>query len=262
MLAGVHAGRERRPRGWRFRRVGRRQRTHAAAALRQLLHVRQLAFVHPLLDELRIHAVETEDHELLPKLFRRAPRAARDRGAEANDKQGEQEAFHRMSGKREIITFDGMEGRVLAVDVGARRVGLAISDASCTLARPLETIAVTSDADAVDRVARRIHRARRRGRRARHDRRRDADAARRHAVAADLARGARSSSGSRRGPSLTIATEGERLSSREAESRLAVHERDWRKRKKKLDAAAAAVILQDYLDRAQRTCRARRVRET
>jgi RNase H-fold protein (predicted Holliday junction resolvase) len=43
--------------------------------------------------------------------------------------------------------------------------------------------------------------------------------------------------------------EGERLSSREAESRLAVHERDWRKRKKKLDAAAAAVILQDYLDR-------------
>ena len=52
--------------------------------------------------------------------------------------------------------------------------------------------------------------------------------------------------------SLTIATEDERLSSREAESRLAVHERDWRKRKKKLDAAAAAVILQDYLDRATR----------
>ena len=51
--------------------------------------------------------------------------------------------------------------------------------------------------------------------------------------------------------SLTIATEDERLSSREAESRLAVHERDWRKRKKKLDAAAAAVILQDYLDRAR-----------
>ena len=40
----------------------------------------------------------------------------------------------------------------------------------------------------------------------------------------------------------------ERLTSREAESRLAVGERDWRRRKKKLDAAAAAVILQDYLD--------------
>jgi len=41
----------------------------------------------------------------------------------------------------------------------------------------------------------------------------------------------------------------ERLTSREAESRLAVRERDWRKRKNKLDAAAAAIILQDYLDR-------------
>jgi len=49
--------------------------------------------------------------------------------------------------------------------------------------------------------------------------------------------------------SLTVDTEDERLSSREAESRLAVHERDWRERKKKLDAAAAAVILQDYLDK-------------
>ena len=40
----------------------------------------------------------------------------------------------------------------------------------------------------------------------------------------------------------------ERLSSTEAESRLARRERDWRKRKQQLDAAAAAVILQDYLD--------------
>ena len=36
----------------------------------------------------------------------------------------------------------------------------------------------------------------------------------------------------------------ERLTSVEAESRLAVRERDWRKRKARLDAAAAAVILQ------------------
>lgn len=40
----------------------------------------------------------------------------------------------------------------------------------------------------------------------------------------------------------------ERLSSTEAEARLARRERDWRKRKQQLDAAAAAVILQDYLD--------------
>ena len=40
----------------------------------------------------------------------------------------------------------------------------------------------------------------------------------------------------------------ERLSSREAESRLALRDKDWRSRKAKLDAAAAAIILQDYLD--------------
>src|SRR5262249_14380626 len=40
----------------------------------------------------------------------------------------------------------------------------------------------------------------------------------------------------------------ERLTSREAESALAAREKDWRKRKALVDAAAAAVILQDYLD--------------
>jgi putative Holliday junction resolvase len=48
---------------------------------------------------------------------------------------------------------------------------------------------------------------------------------------------------------MPIATEDERLTSVDAESRLAARERDWKKRKAKLDAAAAAVILQDHLDR-------------
>ena len=47
---------------------------------------------------------------------------------------------------------------------------------------------------------------------------------------------------------LPIAPVDERLSSHEADSRLAVGERDWKKRKARLDAAAAAVLLQDYLD--------------
>ncbi len=50
---------------------------------------------------------------------------------------------------------------------------------------------------------------------------------------------------------IPIVAADERLTSREAESRLAVRERDWRKRKQKLDAAAAAIILQDYLDRSR-----------
>jgi len=141
-----------------------------------------------------------------------------------------------------------MEGRVLAVDVGTRRVGLAISDASRTLARPLETIAVTSEADAVERVARRI-----------------LELAEEDGGLATIVVGMPSHLDGTPSPqtsrvaafisrlktrtSLTVDTEDERLSSREAESRLAVHERDWRERKKKLDAAAAAVILQDYLDK-------------
>jgi putative pre-16S rRNA nuclease len=143
-----------------------------------------------------------------------------------------------------------MDGRVLGVDVGARRVGLAISDVSCTLARPLETITVTSDADAVDRVARRIHELA------------DEDGGLATIVVGmpthldgtpspQTSRVAAFIERLKGRTSLIIATEGERLSSREAESRLAADERDWRKRKKKLDAAAAAVILQDYLDRGR-----------
>jgi putative Holliday junction resolvase len=146
------------------------------------------------------------------------------------------------------LYHSGVTGRILAVDVGARRVGLAISDASRTLARPLETIAVTSAADAVERVARRIEQL---------DQEDDGIAAivvgmpssldgtptpQTVQVRAFIARL------SARTP-LPIATEDERLTSREAESRLARREKDWRKRKAQIDAVAASVFLQDYLDR-------------
>ena len=141
-----------------------------------------------------------------------------------------------------------VSGRVLAVDVGARRVGLAISDASRTLARPLETIMVTSDADAVERVARRIEQLDGEdegiaaivvGLPSRLDGTPTPQTARVTAFIARL----------KTRTTLPIATEDERLTSREAESRLAVREKDWRKRKALLDAASAAVFLQDYLDR-------------
>ena len=47
---------------------------------------------------------------------------------------------------------------------------------------------------------------------------------------------------------LPVWLQDERLTSLEAESRLALREKDWRARKLRLDAAAAAVILQDFLD--------------
>ena len=48
--------------------------------------------------------------------------------------------------------------------------------------------------------------------------------------------------------SVPVVLQDERLTSVEAESRLAVREKDWRRRKQMLDAASAAVMLQDYLD--------------
>jgi putative holliday junction resolvase len=141
--------------------------------------------------------------------------------------------------------------RVLGIDVGARRVGLAISDPSGTLARPLETLAVTSPSDAIDRVVAAVERLQQEdeglgaivvGVPSRLDGRPTEMTA---AVLAfvDALRG--------RTP-IPIATEGERLTSHEAERRLAATESDWRRRKTRIDAAAAAIILQDYLDRT--TC--------
>jgi putative Holliday junction resolvase len=137
---------------------------------------------------------------------------------------------------------------VLGIDVGARRIGLAISDASRTLARPLTTLTVSSKAEALRLVAGEI--------------------ARLHAEDDSLAgvvvglpakldgtptdatsRVAAFVAALKTETALPVVTEDERLSSHEAESRLAINERDWRVRKAKLDAAAAAVILQDYLDR-------------
>jgi putative transcription antitermination factor YqgF len=62
--------------------------------------------------------------------------------------------------------------------------------------------------------------------------------ARVHAFAADLERRA----------ARPVVRRDERLTSHEAEALLAEREPDWRVRKQKLDAAAAAVILQEYLD--------------
>ena len=47
---------------------------------------------------------------------------------------------------------------------------------------------------------------------------------------------------------LEVTLQDERLTSRQAESELAEHEKDWRERKRLVDAAAAAIILQDFLD--------------
>ncbi len=60
---------------------------------------------------------------------------------------------------------------------------------------------------------------------------------------------------------LPVDMQDERLTSVEAEARLAVRESDWRKRKKLVDAEAASIVLQDYLDARSRAGAARRGNE-
>jgi putative Holliday junction resolvase len=137
--------------------------------------------------------------------------------------------------------------RVLGIDVGRRRIGLAISDPTGTLARPLQTLTVGS-AQGVDAVLREIQRL----------------AGDEEGLAAVVVGLPVSLDGHaneqtayvqsfidrlRAGTTVPIDTGDERLTSHEAESRLAINERSWRRRKERLDAAAAAIILQDYLDR-------------
>ena len=140
--------------------------------------------------------------------------------------------------------------RVLGVDFGLRRVGLALSDASGRLASPWRAVERRGDdATLAAELAREIAALAAGedglaavvvGRPARLDGSPNEMTARVEAFAASL--GAL--------VPVAVALQDERLSSHEAEARLAERERDWRKRKARLDAAAAAVILQDYLDRS------------
>jgi putative Holliday junction resolvase len=139
-------------------------------------------------------------------------------------------------------------GRVAGLDVGERRIGVAVSDATCTLARPVGVLQTSGlDGDAVERAVAELERL----------------AAEDDGLASLVVGLPRRLDGS---PSdmtprvkafaaavhvrtaLPVVLQDERLTSREAESRLAVREKNWRARKKQLDAAAAAIILQDYLD--------------
>jgi len=140
--------------------------------------------------------------------------------------------------------------RLLGVDFGRRRVGLALTDAAALLATPLRVMpAGDGPADTARRLAALL-------RAASPDdplrevgaivvglpRRLGGEDTDQTPLAREFGRVLADETG------LRVAWQDERLTSREAESRLAVRDRDWRSRKARLDAAAAAIILQDYLD--------------
>jgi putative Holliday junction resolvase len=142
--------------------------------------------------------------------------------------------------------------RALGIDYGRRRIGLALSDATGLLARPWKTMPregavpqvaaalareisiLASDDDGLGTVVIGLPR--------RLSGEPNEQTAHVEALVARL----------RPLIAVPIVMQDERLSSREAESLLARGEKDWRKRKPLLDATAAAVILQDYLDEQPR----------
>ena len=133
---------------------------------------------------------------------------------------------------------------MLAVDLGERRIGLALSDPSGTLASPLRTIEVTGDPER-DRLA--------------------VVTAAREAEAQVIVVGLPRSLSGREGPAarrarveasalaevageIKVELHDERFTTREADRALADAGKRRRERRAHVDAAAAAIILQSYLD--------------
>lgn len=139
-------------------------------------------------------------------------------------------------------------GRALGIDYGQRRIGMALSDATGLLARAWKTVHRVGNPSQVasalaDEVASLVQEDDGLSvvviglpRRLNGEPTELTDTV---IAVADRLRGA---------IGVPVVLQDERLSSHEAERLLAQQEKDWRKRKPLLDAAAAAVILQDYLD--------------
>lgn len=142
--------------------------------------------------------------------------------------------------------------RALGIDYGERRIGLALSDPTGLLASPWKQMPNDANvAAAAKRLAAEV-------------RALEADDDGLGAVVIGLPRRLDGSSNdqtarvrrlaellaSKITPPITL--QDERLTSHEADELLAQREHDWRKRKQQLDAMAAALILQDFLDHQPR----------
>lgn len=137
--------------------------------------------------------------------------------------------------------------RLLALDVGDRRVGVAVSDAMGLIASPLTVVQRTSKVRDFERVAQLV-------------REQDAGAIIvGHPVNEDGSAGPQARRVERYATALQEALEDEglalplilwdeRMSTQQAERAMIASGRRARERRERIDAVAAAVILQDYLD--------------
>lgn len=137
--------------------------------------------------------------------------------------------------------------RYLGVDYGKRRIGVAISDPTGLIARPLTTLTVTGDNDAVTQLATLV---------SEHD-----PAGVVVGLPISMSGNRSASTGAVEGfvqklkTAITVAVylEDERLSSHQAEEILHAHGKRIKGNKEKIDRMAAAIILQSFLDRPHGT---------
>jgi putative Holliday junction resolvase len=135
-----------------------------------------------------------------------------------------------------------MKGRILGIDYGKARIGLALSDPLGVTAQPLEVIRVYEMQKALSRIASIVKERDVRG------------------IVLGLPLNMDGSVGPQAAETRSFAALlevetglkpvewDERLTSRQALSALGQQERSWRKRQEKLDAVAAQILLQSYLD--------------
>ncbi len=135
-----------------------------------------------------------------------------------------------------------MIGRILAIDYGRARVGLALSDPLGITAQPLEVVDVKRSGDVVAHIASLV---------GEHDVFRiviglplNMDGTEGAMVDEMRTFGAKIEAST----GLQLVEWDERLTSSQALSALGKQEKDWKKRKRKLDAVAAQILLQSYLD--------------
>lgn len=137
--------------------------------------------------------------------------------------------------------------KLLALDLGERRVGVATSDSMGLIASPLTVIQRASKADDFARIARLVREHGAEGLVVGHPLNADGSvgpqARRVERYTAALAEALQAE-----GLELTVLLWDEYLSTRRAQEAMIATGRKRKDRKKRIDAVAAAVILQDYLD--------------
>ena len=131
--------------------------------------------------------------------------------------------------------------RILAVDYGEARVGLAITDPTCTICQPLKVVARSEALKEINHIVK--------------------DRQVKKVVVGlplnmdgsegEMASKAKAFAELIRGLGVDVELVDERLTSYEAEGILKQAGLNWRRRKKKVDALAACLILESYLRKAK-----------